>query len=80
MKMACFMDKVQFLMGLSMEMASFMDRWGIEEGLSMKMASFMDSRRQWSMRDLVRCRWWRRSGGGEEGGGGVGALWGGVRG
>ena len=80
MKMAVFMDKVQFLMGLSMEMASFMDRWGIEEGLSMKMASFMDSRRQWSMRDLVRCRWWRRSGGGEEGGGGVGALWGGVRG
>ena len=62
MKMAAFMDKVQFLVGLSM-----------------KMACFMDSRRQWSMRDLVRCRWWRRSGGGEEGGGGVGALWGGVR-
>lgn len=33
MKMAVFMDKVQFLMGLSMEMASFMDRWGIEEGV-----------------------------------------------
>jgi hypothetical protein len=80
MKMAAFMDKVQFLVGLSMKMACFMDERGGQVGLSMKMACFMDSRRQWSMRDLVRCRWWRRSGGGEEGGGGVGALWGGIRG
>ena len=65
---------------LSMKMAAFMDKVQFLVGLSMKMACFMDSRRQWSMRDLVRCRWWRRSGGGEEGGGGVGALWGGVRG
>ena len=70
MKMACFMDERGGQVALSMKSGCFMDGWGVEEGLSMEMACFMDSRRHWSMRDLVRCRWWRRSGGGEDGAGG----------
>jgi hypothetical protein len=42
MKMAAFMDKVQFLMGLSMEMACFMDERGGQVALSMKSYCFMD--------------------------------------
>ena len=36
------MDKVQFLMGLSMEMACFMDERGGQVALSMKSGCFMD--------------------------------------
>ena len=42
MKMAAFMDKVQFLVRLSMEMACFMDERGGQVGLSMKSGCFMD--------------------------------------
>ena len=63
------MDKVQFLVGLSMKMACFMD--------SRRHWSMMGLVRcRW---------WRRSGGvggggGGEDGGGGVGALWGSVRG
>ena len=95
MKMAAFMDKVQFLVGLSMKSGCFMDGWVSRRGLSMKMAAFMDkvqflmglSMKMACFMDSGRHwsrmglvrRRWWRRSGGVGGGGGVGALWGGVR-
>ena len=48
------MDKVQFLMGLSIEMACFMDERGGQVALSMKSGCFMDG---WGIEEGCPWKW-----------------------